>query len=151
MDHRKWSFVAEKPGYTSDFYFFKICRYGYQKIRLEKPNSTQPAVCKILKNMRYRRNKVEKIRDITKSPFSLVFQLHLFFRNFFFPTEFGLERWSFDDHFDIKNTLTGVFITKGHFQWSILIWAQNAFCKCFLESKIFKIYFTLIKYFTCLS
>ena len=106
---------------------------------------------KIFKNMRYRRNKVEKIREITKSPFSLVFQLHLFFRNFFFPTEFGLERWSFDDHFDIKNTLTGVFITKGHFQWSILIWAQNAFCKCFLESKIFKIYFTLIKYFTCLS
>ena len=46
IDHCKWLFVAEKPNIQVIFNLLKICRYGYQKIRLAKSKSTQQTVCK---------------------------------------------------------------------------------------------------------
>ena len=45
-DPRKWLFGAEKPNIQVIFNLLKICRYGYQKIRLAKSKSTQQTVCK---------------------------------------------------------------------------------------------------------
>ena len=45
-DQCKWLFVAEKPNIQVIFNLLKICRYGYQKIRLAKSKSTQQTVCK---------------------------------------------------------------------------------------------------------
>ena len=65
------------------FIFSKFVVMGIKRSVLKSLIQRSKRFVKIFKNMRYRRNKVEKIREITKSPFSLVFQLHLFFEIFF--------------------------------------------------------------------
>ena len=98
-DYRKWLFVADKQVMHVSFQFFKICRYGFQKIRLAKPNSKQQTVCKTFKNKPSRSIQVEKIREIPKSTVFPSFSAPtwLFFINLktVFSVEYGLEKQIF--------------------------------------------------------
>ena len=116
--------LVENPNIQVIFYFFKICRCGYQKIRLANHNSTQQRFVIIFKNMRSRRIKVEKNREITKSAVPQFFSsslaiFHYFVKKKKFPLSLVWKDGSFDAislylH-EKKNTLTGVFFHKRPF------------------------------------
>ena len=99
--------------------FFKICSYGYQKIRLAKPNSNQQTVCKNIQKhaiQKHLSGKYQGNHKISCFPQFLSSKLAIFhyFVKQCFPLETALKDVSFDDHI-----LTN-FEGKKHSYWRFL-------------------------------